>query len=357
MGMAEEASAYAGFCASSLKTSVPRSCALTSDLISSAASTLANERDLIESANLGELSIQSIGYEVGVPDPRIHVYTTKGRAPKTAIPIMIQGHTFEVVINKVGAITIDPFKAPITGNIYFNTNGRLCCGSSCAPQREKYSGTIGALVEVDGENFILSNNHVLSNCNQVSMDMPILAPSNADGHQNAPSQAIAKLRKIVPVISGSPSFVPLNSVDIALALIPNLDLISSWQGDPVQGYDTPIVIGRPQTGIEVKKFGRTTGLTHGTLFTKQPIHPIRFNGDSFSATLWFRDVWTIITADPDEPVVVGGDSGSLVVSEDGTEALGLVFAGSPDGSQGLMISMQEIQRVWPSLRLIGSHGI
>ena len=77
--------------------------------------------------------------------------------------------------------------------------------------------------------------------------------------------------------------------------------------------------------MTVKKFGRTTGFTKGIIqaFSRRP-NPYPFDLPKFKATVWFKNVWTV--APLDGAFALPGDSGSLVVSEDGLTAVGILFA-------------------------------
>ena len=80
------------------------------------------------------------------------------------------------------------------------------------------------------------------------------------------------------------------------------------------------------SGMRVKKFGRTTGLTHGTVeaptvgYTKIP-----YKAEGFNATVYFKDFWMVV-GDNNQPFALAGDSGSLIVTEDGNATVGLLFA-------------------------------
>lgn len=52
-----------------------------------------------------------------------------------------------------------------------------------------------------------------------------------------------------------------------------------------------------------------------------------------ATTVWFKDIWTA-HADQGGPFALPGDSGSLVVAEDSSSALGLLFAANPSGEYG-----------------------
>ena len=114
--------------------------------------------------------------------------------------------------------------------------------------------------------YLLSNNHVLAGCNHVPRNQPVLAPSNMDGRPDAPApQEVGRHHAIGALRSGDPQFVQPCDADVALARASDAGAISSWQGDLQDGYDTPANFSEPLSLMRVKKFGRTTGLTHGEI--------------------------------------------------------------------------------------------
>lgn len=70
----------------------------------------------------------------------------------------------------------------------------------------------------------------------------------------------------------------------------------------------------------------------------------------------FEDIWTVRALDG-EQFVLPGDSGSLVVSEDGHSAVGVVFAGNPSGDYGWIIPMPAATAVFGGLKLVSGHGV
>ena len=84
-------------------------------------------------------------------------------------------------------------------------------------------------------------------------------------------------------------------------------------------------IGRPngaklaQLGMEVRKQGRTTGYTEGTVTLMNATVDVSYGEDSQA-----RFVGQVITT----PMSQGGDSGALIVERDSLNAVGLLFAGS-----------------------------
>lgn len=144
----------------------------------------------------GGLAVQSVGFEVGVDTPKVHIYLTRATVRMMkSMPTEVEG--VPVRISKMGAITVRPEAAATATNRghLFERNNRVCCGSSCAPTSENCSGTLGAIVRKPGsrELYLLSNNHVFAGCNHVPQNQPILAPSNNDG--NPASRAPGEIAK------------------------------------------------------------------------------------------------------------------------------------------------------------------
>lgn len=308
------------------------------------------------------LSVHSVGFEEGREDEaKVHIYVTKGsRKALKDVPETLGG--VPIQINRMGKMVVRPEAASgatNAGNVY-QRNDRIACGSSCAPSGESYSGTFGAIVQKGsgGGLYCLSNNHVLAACNHVPVGMPVLSPSNRDGRPGvrAPSE-IARHSEIEELRSGEPQLVVPCTMDVAIAQIPNSDSVTSWQGDSTFGYDTPTAVAQLQAGKSVRKFGRTTGLTTGTLEALVPTPtPIPYKCRYFSATVWFTNVWTVVS-DTDGPFALPGDSGSLVVFEDASEAAGLLFAASPNGEYGWIIPISGMLGAFGGIVLVGGHGV
>ena len=261
----------------------------------------------------------------------------------------------------MGMVTVRPDAAASATNHghLFERNARIACGSSCAPTSENCSGTLGALVRRTGSRqiYLLSNNHVFSGCNHVPKDQPILAPSNADGSptMRAPGE-IGRHDLIHELRSGSPNFISPCEADLALARATNEEIITSWQGDDANGYDTPAAIASPASQMRVKKFGRTTGLTSGLVEARITAPtPVNYNARHFKGVVWFSNVWTVLGIGG--PFALQGDSGSLVVAEDGTKAVGLVFAASNSGDYGWIVPMPTVAASFDGLQFVSGYGV
>lgn len=217
---------------------------------------------------------------------------------------------------------------------------------------------MGALVRKNGQSgmYVLSNNHVLAACNHVPVGMPILAPSTIDGRQGMAPREVCQHAEICELRSGVPTLVEPVREDAALARVANPDVVSSWQGGEDDGYDTPTSVVSPASGMRVKKAGRSTGLTTGTVEALLNPFPLPYQARYFKATVWFQDVWTV-RGDAGESFAIPGDSGSLVVTEDGTAAVGLIFAVGPKSEYGIMVPMPHISGLFGGITLVGNHGV
>jgi hypothetical protein len=337
----------------------PMSRSALTDVFPAAGQLTALDRHFEELGFAG-LAVQSVGYEEGVDNPKVHIYVTKGpKQRENELPTQQGPVTIE--INRVGRVVVKPETASAAthrGNLY-ERNNRIACGSSCAPSTEPYAGTLGTLVKKRGSQvlYVLSNNHVLAAANHVPVGMPILAPATMDARPGliAPSE-VCRHEDICELRSGAPALVQPQREDLAIGRVNDPARVTSWQGDGAEGYDTPHVIETPVSGTRVKKFGRTTGLTRGTIESRHLPFALPYTCRHFSATVWFQDVWSV-RADPGEAFALPGDSGSLVVREDAGSSVGILFAVASLGQYGFIIPMDHVNTCFGGLTLVHGHGI
>jgi len=173
------------------------------------------------------------------------------------------------------------------------------------------AGTFGAPVldNVSGKRVILSNNHILANQDAIQYPRAnkgdeIWQPGRADGGSSA--DTIAHLERWIkwdttnPMTTDCAIATPINDVDITNEVLEVGDIKD---------------IGNVTEGMAVKKSGRTTGLTTGTIVDTNMTVTI-------GAYTW-DDQIRVTGADP---IIKGGDSGSGVFDED-NNLVGLAFAG------------------------------
>jgi len=212
------------------------------------------------------------------------------------------------------------------------------------------AGTLGAIVKdrATGVRLILSNNHVLANSNNAAPGDPIIQPGGADGG-NVNDDLIAHLERFCEITfntdpgtggcSFAASYVALgnflatmvgsryrvmagqvnrqatNLADAAVARpVNDSDVL-----DEILEIGTPTGTTTGELGMAVRKSGRTTELTTGTINTIEATVSVNY-GSGRVAT--FENQFVA------GPMSQGGDSGSLVLAQDSLEAVGLLFAGS-----------------------------
>lgn len=226
------------------------------------------------------------------------------------LPLGKLGTGMPRIPSEINGLPTDVIEAP-------SIRAQAQCGESVGHHAIS-AGTLGCLVTRDGRQFILSNNHVLANCNAGQPGDDIYQPGPYDGGVAPP---IAKLADFVPLdFSGA-----ANQVDAAIAELvvqgsvsPTIKMIGAVGGVAV----TPVA------GLPVKKCGRTTNLTSGHIEGISEDVPIEYEG---FGTAYFEDQVAIRGANT--LFSAGGDSGSLVVTAEGNLPVALHFAG--DVSKGL----------------------
>jgi hypothetical protein len=177
------------------------------------------------------------------------------------------------------------------------------------------AGTIGCRVkDASGKVYALSNNHVYAYENRASIGDNVLQPGAYDGGKD-PRDAIGTLTAFERITF---SRFASNKIDAAIALCPLANLSNST---PAGSYGIPSITTAAATvDLAVKKHGRTTGLTLGKVFAINATVDVSY--DSGVARFVNQIVITPGTFS------AGGDSGSLIVTQDGNHPVGLLFAGS-----------------------------
>lgn len=187
------------------------------------------------------------------------------------------------------------------------------------------AGTLGALALVSGNNYVLSNDHVLggpisSSQNTATSTNEVWEPSNRDFLCETP-----------PSVGNFFAAPTLNkNVDAALATLTPGQINTSGQ---IYNIGIPSGTGSPSVGERVAKQGRSSALTCGTVqSTKMKVsityHVCGNNKKSF--TVPFIDQIWITSADSSYPFLLPGDSGSLLVDAGTANAVGLLFASNKE---------------------------
>lgn len=179
------------------------------------------------------------------------------------------------------------------------------------------AGTVALVVaKEDGSRYILSNNHVLANCNNANAGDPILQPGSIDGGRH-PADTIGSLSAFLPLLFGG---TQANTIDAAIAAVDPQMVISKNISYGAVGACQPAKIG-----MKVKKSGRTTQLTDGQIQSVNTTVRVNYGANGIAL---FTDQIVVVGASG-AVFSQGGDSGSLIVTKKGNHPVGLLFAGSP----------------------------
>jgi len=200
------------------------------------------------------------------------------------------------------------------------------------------AGTLGARVKDRyGNVYALSNNHVYANVNKASIGDPALQPGTFDGGDLLTDQ-IGTLWDYKEINGG---IFAQNKIDAAIVLTTTDMVGNATPSDDGYGIPNSIIWGDSNSDgtfdnvtemldLPVKKFGRTTKLTKGKVSSINVTAMVCYDNCNTSDA-WYA--WLVeqiaITAEIPGTFSDGGDSGSLVVTDDGNNnPVGLLFAGS-----------------------------
>jgi len=188
-----------------------------------------------------------------------------------------------------------------------------------------YGGTLGALVkDASGNQYILSNNHVLARTNMATAGEDIIQPGLIDqtpACSQDSTDIVADLSAFIPIQFKAKKIIPTNTVDAAIAQV---------RGGTVDPTGFIIDIGTLSSdtvaaslNMAVKKSGRTTGLTTGNITAVNATIDVSYGKGK---TARFTNQIVVGSSG----FIAAGDSGSLMVGDVATNphAVGLLFAGS-----------------------------
>jgi hypothetical protein len=160
--------------------------------------------------------------------------------------------------------------------------------------------------------YALSNNHVYADENRASIGDNVLQPGAYDGGQD-PRDKIGALADFQDILFSKDA---TNQIDAAIAQCTPATLGNST---PDGSFTPSRTTAAATVGLTVKKYGRTTGLTRGKVDAVNATVDVTYD----SGTARFVGQMVISPG----TFSAGGDSGSLIVTEDGNYPVGLLFAG------------------------------
>ncbi len=80
-----------------------------------------------------------------------------------------------------------------------------------------------------------------------------------------------------------------------------------------------------------------------------------YKSSSFTSRVHFSGIWSVHSTVADLPFSEPGDSGSLIVTEDGRHAIGLHFAGN--GPVGFMMPIDGVLAAFGGASLVGGLNV
>jgi len=206
------------------------------------------------------------------------------------------------------------------------TAADMACHGVTAPGAYLTGGTLGAIVtdNASGDAMMLSNYHVMALDDAWTAGDTMAQPSLLDTG-SCPADIVGQLQRAV--LGGH--------VDCAVASITN----RPHSCDIVEIGD---VAGTAEAVLEepVRKRGRTTGLTYGTVDDIDMDVTIDYCNGLGSVTLTDQ-IGIEVDAAQSSQIGNHGDSGSVVVNAD-NEIIGLYFAGTPAGTYGAANPIQAV---------------
>jgi hypothetical protein len=180
--------------------------------------------------------------------------------------------------------------------------------------------------------FILSNNHVLANINKGWSGDSIYQPGPADG--GAAADQIGQLTRFKAFdLDGGPNKIDAAIAELApdIAWRPELCTIGAIAG-----------VTRGVEDMEVRKHGRTTGYTEGLITDDTYDAVVGMDHNDPTVVGLFQNQLRIETTSTYPAFGLGGDSGSLVVQKSSATAVGLYFAGPPNGRYGIANHIDDV---------------
>ena len=201
----------------------------------------------------------------------------------------------------------------------------LCCG-----------GTLGAVVSRGGNQYVLSNNHVLARSDLGTTGAPlvgdaIVQPGLIDNGCATPptvatlSQFFNLENGTAPKIDAALALINPGGVDATGTILQLGGTNSSGQPTNAPPHAGPGVA--PTVSRMIAKSGRSTGLTCSAIFSINTAVTVQYQkgcgtGSTFNTT--FSNQVDITN----NGFSAEGDSGSLIVTQDTADPVGLLFAGS-----------------------------
>ena len=221
----------------------------------------------------------------------------------------------------------------VSGGNVNDISKAFCCG-----------GTLGSLLTNGTTRFILSNNHIFARTDQAAAGEDISQPGLIDNGCRIPPTIVADYTRAIRLG---------NNVDCAIAQLRTGTMDSTGF---IEGIGTiSSSTSAPAVGMAVIKSGRTTGTTTGNIASVNTSVKVQYQQGCNSGKK-FTVSYTNQVLINSSSFSAGGDSGSLIVSNDGAfHPVALLFAGSSSTTIANPIN-EVLGKLGGGLSFVGSNS-
>lgn len=228
-----------------------------------------------------------------------------------------------------------PIALGVSGGNAGDSGSSKCCG-----------GTLGALVSRGGQNYILSNSHVLARTDSGVIGDLIIQPGLPDAScSTTGTNQVATLSQFVDLESlptGGPidaalALVSSGKVDLAGTVLELGGTTNNSQpndGSPHAGSGVSPSLYEPDgvTPLKVAKSGGATGLTCSSISAINVTASVTYQKGCDGVQ--FQQTYTNLVVIGGADFSASGDSGALIVTQDSADPVALLFASSDTASLG-----------------------
>jgi hypothetical protein len=210
------------------------------------------------------------------------------------------------------------------------------------------SGTIGSLVSRGGKLYILSNNHVLARSDLAAVGEDIVQPGLVGNNcKIAGTVTAANLSQYFNLENDPRPNVDAALAEIVTGAVDDLGTVAQLGGtvvggQPSDGTPNPGPGVAPTIGRPVAKSGAATGLTCGSILAINVATNVEYQKGCNTGSTYTCD-FTNQIAISDPGFSASGDSGSLIVTRDTADPVGLLFAGSSGDTIASPVAVLELQ--------------
>lgn len=284
------------------------------------------------------------GSSVGGTITAAGVYTAPHSVPVSTLPNN-DGQAMEVIVTAVSqadasasdsaiVVPVPPQQRAYTLPVPLGTSGGNAQDTSVSgDQTFCCSGTLGSLLSREGLFFILSNTHVLARSDLASAGEAIVQPGLIETRCSSNgTNLVGTLTQFFNLENG-----PAPHVDAAIAEVAGnavdpqgtiLQLGGTADGGlPSDGTPNPGSGFAPSIGRPVAKSGSATGITCGSIIAIDASIRVTYQKGCSTGT-----TFTVTYSNQIDITGVGfsaaGDSGSLIVTQDTADPVGLLYGGS-----------------------------